>query len=301
MSSMAVKWNILTASERAASLREFEFDEIRTELYRAMKPKLLEWHTLSSHDNLDELATLFSAFAKKPIHRQTLLSVLDSTSNPGSSVISFDQLSKLFVAGVRATDTREILEAVLDDLIFLQKKDKKQLQPEEVEILDQQSPPATLSTPAARVTSDPNLNPTSNDFGSSLDHGYMSLVSTIDRQGGHELQKDFDLLRWPRSYLPNNHSRDRSYMNDERFCLHHDADSDTQTKHSVRPATVSKQLRIFHDHERVISRFQEGDVIDKFHWELLSERVHTLPRFEDLPKPVLIGGSCAELLGLVSG
>ena len=72
MSSMTVKWNILTEFERASSLREFEFDDIRTELYRTLKTKLLEWHTLSSPDNLDEITTLFSAFAKKTLDRQTL-------------------------------------------------------------------------------------------------------------------------------------------------------------------------------------------------------------------------------------
>ena len=61
MSSMTVKWNILTEFER------------------------------------DEITTLFSAFAKKTLDRQTLWNVLDSTSNPDGHDISSDQLSKLFV------------------------------------------------------------------------------------------------------------------------------------------------------------------------------------------------------------
>jgi hypothetical protein len=36
----------------------------------------LEWHTLSSPDNLDELAKLFSGFARKPLERKLMLGIL---------------------------------------------------------------------------------------------------------------------------------------------------------------------------------------------------------------------------------
>jgi hypothetical protein len=48
----------------------------KAELYRALRPKLLEWHTLSSPDNLDELAKLFSGFARKPLERKLMLGMI---------------------------------------------------------------------------------------------------------------------------------------------------------------------------------------------------------------------------------
>ena len=124
----------------------------KAELYRALKPKLLEWHTLSSPDNVDELAKLFSGFARKPLDRQLLLGILgihrellDSTSNPDLHVISFEQVSKLFVSGVQATATLEFLEAVLDEHILQRKEDKKKQHHEGVAQQPATPQPHTLS------------------------------------------------------------------------------------------------------------------------------------------------------------
>jgi len=39
----------------------------RAKLFQALKPRLMQFHSLSAVDNLDELACLFSDFAKKPL------------------------------------------------------------------------------------------------------------------------------------------------------------------------------------------------------------------------------------------
>jgi len=96
----------------------------RAKYYTALKSKLQAWHDLCPEDNLDELEILFSHFAKKKISPAMLFKVLgierealDHAPRPDGHVISFDQVSKLFVTGVQPTDTVEELGGILDNRI----------------------------------------------------------------------------------------------------------------------------------------------------------------------------------------
>jgi hypothetical protein len=93
----------------------------RAKLYSALKPKLMKWHSLSADDNLEELALLFSDFAKRELAPSLLLKmlglqreVLDSEPRPDGHLISFETTSRLFLSGVQASDTLEELQAVLE-------------------------------------------------------------------------------------------------------------------------------------------------------------------------------------------
>lgn len=129
----------------------------RAQLYSVLKPKLQQWHELSSTDNLDELCRLFSDFAKKPLSVKMLLTVLglqcemlDSAPRSDSHVISFEQLSKLFVTGVQPTDTHEFLQEVLDRHIsaLSQEKCTKENDPAGTEPELLPAPPLPFPPPA---------------------------------------------------------------------------------------------------------------------------------------------------------
>jgi hypothetical protein len=94
----------------------------KQQLFDALKPRLEKFHAASSPNNMEEVRLLFSDFAGKALPSETFMSLLAAghdmeavTRAEGDQKgISLDQVCKLFVLGVQATDTEDALGKILD-------------------------------------------------------------------------------------------------------------------------------------------------------------------------------------------